>query len=41
MRPAGLLRYLIKPDSLDVAEQRTFSTIYGTMALYRAVKPDS
>ncbi len=23
----------------DVAEQRTFSTIYGTMALYRAVKP--
>jgi SAM-dependent methyltransferase len=23
----------------DVAEQRTFNTIYGTMALYRAVKP--
>ena len=25
----------------DVAEQRTFSTIYGTMALYRAVRPAS
>lgn len=24
---------------IDVAEQRTFSTIYGTMALYRAVRP--
>jgi SAM-dependent methyltransferase len=23
----------------DVAERRTFSTLYGTMALYRAVKP--
>ncbi len=26
---------------IDVAEQRTFSTIYGTMTLYRAVKPES
>ncbi len=24
---------------IDVAERRTFSTIYGTMALYRAVRP--
>lgn len=23
----------------DVSERQTFSTIYGTMALYRAVKP--
>lgn len=28
-----------KAGFADVAEQRTFSTIYGTMALYRATKP--